>query len=189
MQNAAAALSMIVEAFLDDESSQLLTRSTELYDSLKVAHATDSFKHIQICPELRRQAYSGNLPKYLNGNKPFFIALAHDTNTPIPTPDPWSPDITDPLMLAHVESLAIFHTGGKPHLILNDLGTMDPVFESRVENIFQRGKHALIFRLSSLTSRLSYDSLLLGWEKPGLLSKACAATGFFTLPLFEIPAN
>ncbi|KAJ7154196.1 hypothetical protein C8R46DRAFT_1118978 [Mycena filopes] len=179
LNDAALALSLIVDTFLDGPTSpldplythvgpctRLLTRQPGLYDSLKSSHAARSFEAIRTCPALRLQPYSKKLPKVLEEITLFFKALVKDKQSPVS--HTWTPDsliVKDPVALAQVQALGILTTD-RPHLILNDLGTMgsDAVFEQRVENIFQRARHTFLVNASgSGKTRLAYEGLCRHW--------------------------
>ncbi|KAJ6617942.1 hypothetical protein B0H10DRAFT_2218112 [Mycena sp. CBHHK59/15] len=153
--SASSVLALIVEAFLDAEPpldplythveacKQLLTRRSELHETLKLAHVSKEYAGIWIA-FLHRQDTSADVAKLLSELRPHLVDF-------IQKPDPlkfWAPrDATiDADFMDHVRGLKIPAYSG-PSLLLHNLGKFegDPVLEDRLNNIFTKGKHTSVF--------------------------------------------
>ncbi|KAJ6617930.1 hypothetical protein B0H10DRAFT_2189744 [Mycena sp. CBHHK59/15] len=173
--SASSALALIVEAFLDAEPpldplythveacKQLLTRRSELHETLKLAHVSKEYAGVRNSPFLHRQDTSADVAKLLSELRPHLVDF-------IQKPDPlkfWAPrDATiDADFMDHVRGLKIPACPG-PSLLLHNLGKFeeDPVLKDRLNNIFTKGKHTVLMNTSgSGKTRLSFEGLCQHW--------------------------
>ncbi|KAF7351458.1 hypothetical protein MSAN_01577900 [Mycena sanguinolenta] len=179
VEDAAQALSILVTMYMAEpgppldpryktvpESLELLKREPELHAMLKHAHAEESYELVRASVLIRkpRKPFSKEAQEFLDEIRPALATFISDPKSIARWK--FNAKLTDPALLAHMESLDIMGLGATPWVITKDLGTFmdDPVLAARVENLFVRGKKTVLVNTSgSGKTRLTLEGLCHNW--------------------------
>ncbi|KAJ6487604.1 hypothetical protein C8R45DRAFT_993734 [Mycena sanguinolenta] len=179
VEDAAQALSILVAMYVAEpgppldpryktfaESLELLKREPELHAMLKRAHAEESYDLVRTSVLIRkpRKPLPQEAQEFLDEIRPELATFISDPKSIARWK--FNAKLTDPALLAHMESLDILGLGATPWVITKDLGGFmdDPVLAARVENLFVRGKTTVLVNTSgSGKTRLTLEGLCHNW--------------------------
>ncbi|KAJ7510880.1 hypothetical protein B0H11DRAFT_2183616 [Mycena galericulata] len=177
--DAASALKMIVDACSSDPSLsidgrysskdcclRLLQREAGLHEMLRRCHATKDYENVKNSKLIQKRKMPRAAQELLEEIRPLLTEFIK-SKQPLTS---WTPPLKplDSNTADHLASLKILalRKQGPPLVILKDLGSFaeDPILESRVKNIFVKGKRTVLVNTSgSGKTRLLFEGLCREW--------------------------